>query len=61
MTNETKSWLVGCFRAGCIFALCFTLAMLSRQFPKFYMHAALAVVAAFVFAALAWVFRPLDK
>lgn len=61
MTNETKSWIVGCLRAGCIFSICTVLAILARQHPKFYLHAVLAIVAAGAFAAIAWLFRPLDK
>lgn len=58
LSAETRSWLVGYSRAGVIFGLCFGIALLSRQYPKFYFHAVFAVVAAAVFGGLAWLFRP---
>lgn len=61
MTNETKSWIVGCLRAGVIFGICLVLGILSRQYPKFYLHAFLVIATTIVFAAIACLFRPPTK
>lgn len=58
LSRETRSWLIGFARAAIIFAICFGIALLSKQYPKFYFHAVFAVVAAAVFGGLAWLFRP---
>lgn len=58
LSTETCAWLIGGLRASIIFAICFGIALLSRQYPKFYFHALFAIVAAAVFGGLAWLFRP---
>lgn len=58
ISTETKSWLIGIARASVIFAICFGIAIVARQFPKFYFHGVFALVCAVVFAALACAFRP---
>lgn len=58
LSPETKSWLIGVARTAVIFAICFGIALVVRQHPKFYFHGMFALMCAGVFAILASTFRP---